>query len=182
MAPADPSHYDVLGVARTATAGEIRTAYLQLARRHHPDYHTTSSAVARAASEREMQRINEAWSVLGDTDRRRAYDERWRAEQRAARRPGAASYDFTPYDDGPDVDYEALLDDTPVPGTSVSRAVQVLPAVVLLVGAAVFVVGGVLQAAPLLALGIIGVVLGLLGFLAAPALALARSLQAERDP
>jgi hypothetical protein len=64
----------------------------------------------------------------------------------------------------------------------VSRAVQVLPAVVLLVGAAVFVVGGVLQAAPLLALGIIGVVLGLLGFLAAPALALARSLQAERDP
>ena len=34
----------------------------------------------------------------------------------------------------------------------------------------------------LVALGVIGVVLGLIGFLAAPAMAIARSLQAERDP
>jgi len=51
----------------------------------------------------------------------------------------------------------------------------------LLGGAFVFVVGALVKLAPLVALGAIGVMLGLLGFLAAPAMAIARSLQAERD-
>jgi len=180
MARPEPTHYDVLGVEPTASAAEIRRAYLQLARDHHPDFHSTASEAYRLANEREMQRINEAWTVLGDPDRRTAYDERYREERRA--RPGAASYDFRPYDDSPDVDYAALLDDTPVAGTQVGRALQVLPPLVLLLGAGIFLVGALVRLPELVAVGIIGVVLGLLGFLAAPAMAIARSIQAERDP
>ncbi|HEY6533582.1 MAG TPA: J domain-containing protein [Acidimicrobiales bacterium] len=184
MAPADPSHYDVLGVDRRASAVEVRKAYLRLAREHHPDFHTNDLASTRAANEREMQRINQAWEVLGDAELRRAYDERWGSEQgvEQRRRPGAASYDFRPVDDGPDVDYAALLDDTPVVGTSVSRVAQVVPAVLFLVGSALFVVGAIVQLAALVAFGIIVAVVGLLGFVVTPAMAIARSLQAERDP
>jgi curved DNA-binding protein CbpA len=184
MAPSDPTHYDVLGVDPTAPAAEIRKAYLQLARDHHPDFHSTASDSYRLANEREMQRINEAWTVVGDPARRKAYDERYREQQREERRarPGAASYDFRPIDDGPDIDYAAELDDTAVPGTEVSRTLQILPALLLLGGAFLFVVGALVKLAPLLAVGIIAVMLGLIGFLAAPAMAIARSLQAERDP
>jgi curved DNA-binding protein CbpA len=180
----EPTHYDVLGVDPSATAPEIRKAYLQLARDHHPDFHSTASDAYRLANEREMQRVNEAWTVLSDPERRRTYDERHRQQEREERRarPGAADYRFQPYDDGPDVDYAAELDDTPVEGTQVSRALQVLPPALLLAGAGVFVVGALVKLAPLVALGIIGVVLGLIGFLATPALAIARSIQAERDP
>jgi hypothetical protein len=181
MPPADPSHYDILGVDRRATSAEVRKAYLRLAREHHPDFHTNDLAATRAANEREMRRINEAWEVLGDADRRREYDERTRVEQRTSRRPGAADYRFRPVDDGPDVDYAALLDDTPVEGTSVSRTAQVVPAVLFLVGAAIFAVGAVVQLALLVAFGVILAVLGLVGFVVTPAMAIARSLQAERD-
>lgn len=189
MAPTDPTPYDVLGVDRGASAADVRNAYLRLARQHHPDYHTNDPSSAKAANERQMQRINEAWAVLGNAERRRTYDQ----QSPAARptdgrrtpprsRPGAASYDFRPIDDGPDIDYAALIDDTPVPGTEVSRAAQLAPALLFLVGSALFVVGAVIQLPALIALGIIVGVLGLLGFLVTPALAIARSLQAERDP
>lgn len=188
MAPTDPTPYDVLGVDRRASATEIRNAYLRLAREHHPDYHTNDPSSARAANERQMQRINEAWAVVGSPDRRRAYDERTPAQRGAdgrrtapRPRPGAASYDFQPIDDGPDVDYAAALDDTPVAGTSVSRAAQVVPAVLFLLGSAVFALGAIVQLSELIALGIIVGVVGLLGFVLTPALAIARSLQAERD-
>ena len=52
----------------------------------------------------------------------------------------------------------------------------------LLGGAFVLVVGAIVKLDALVAVGVIGVVLGLIGFLAAPAMAIARSIQAERDP
>ena len=177
-------HYAVLGVARVATPAEVRKAYLELARRHHPDFHTTDDGGSRAASEREMQRINEAWAVLGDTTRRADYDAGLRHEQQtedgARRGPGRASYDFTPFDDSDDPDIE--FEDTPVPGTEVHRALQVLPPALFLGGAGVFVLGAIAQLALLVAVGIIAVVFGLLGFLATPAVAIMRSMGADRDP
>lgn len=60
------SHYDVLGVPRSADAAAVRRAYLELARRHHPD---------RAGGDPDrMRAINEAWATLGDPTRRRRYD------------------------------------------------------------------------------------------------------------
>lgn len=64
------SHYQVLGVSPHASHDEIRRAYRRLAQRHHPDANPDAPAEARAA----MADINAAWNVLGDADRRRAYD------------------------------------------------------------------------------------------------------------
>jgi hypothetical protein len=62
------THYDVLGVARTARVEDIRRAYRTLAREHHPDRHGGRTTA-------EMVRINEAWRVLSDTQRRQRYDD-----------------------------------------------------------------------------------------------------------
>ena len=68
------SHYDVLGVSRRAGDDEVRKAYLDIARRFHPDRYIDASPAERSAAERSMQEINEAWRVLGDPGRRRRYD------------------------------------------------------------------------------------------------------------
>ena len=61
------NHYEVLGVSRDATPAQIRSAFRRLARAHHPDTSVSGSADTLAP-------INDAWQVLGDPDRRRAYD------------------------------------------------------------------------------------------------------------
>lgn len=68
------THYDRLGVDPSASREEIRLAYLQLARRSHPDTRPNAAAAERAESNRTMAAINAAWFVLRDTDRRRVYD------------------------------------------------------------------------------------------------------------
>jgi DnaJ-class molecular chaperone len=62
-------HYETLGVARTASADEIKTAFRKLAKEHHPDKHPgDESAKAR------FQEINSAYQELSDPDKRAAYD------------------------------------------------------------------------------------------------------------
>jgi hypothetical protein len=68
------THYEVLGVPRAATAGELRRAYLDRARVLHPDRHIDAGPRARDEAERAMQELTEAWRVLGDAGRRRRYD------------------------------------------------------------------------------------------------------------
>ena len=180
-----PTLYDLLDVAPDASVTEIRKAYVGLARAHHPDRHLGAGSAVQAANEREMQRINGAWAVLGDPDRRRTYDATLSVppvEPRPAgprRRP--ADYSFTPIDDD-DTDDVYLLDDTPIAGTGVSRSLQVLPVVALLAGIGLLAVGMVVHLTLLLALGVIGVILGGLAFVATPVVALMRSYQADRDP
>lgn len=65
-APAD-SHYSTLGVPSTATPAEIKAAYHTLALRAHPDKRSNTAGVS-------MQKLNEAYRVLRDPERRRAYD------------------------------------------------------------------------------------------------------------
>ncbi len=64
------THYDRLGVAPQATHDELRRAYRRLAQRHHPDTNPGAPEEARKA----MAEINRAWEILGDPERRRAYD------------------------------------------------------------------------------------------------------------
>src|SRR5438045_5393570 len=62
-------YYEVLGVARTATDQEIKSAYRRLAVRHHPDKNPND-----AASEEKFKEAAEAYTVLSDVEQRRRYD------------------------------------------------------------------------------------------------------------
>ncbi len=66
------THYEVLGVAPSASTEVIRSAYRKLARLHHPDVSDLES------SPREMADINSAWSVLSDPVSRFNYDRQQR--------------------------------------------------------------------------------------------------------
>ncbi|MGH6624456.1 MAG: DnaJ C-terminal domain-containing protein [Burkholderiaceae bacterium] len=61
-------YYETLGVARDAPADEIKRAWRKLARKFHPDVSKETNADAR------MREINEAYEVLGDAEKRAAYD------------------------------------------------------------------------------------------------------------
>lgn len=63
-------HYRTLQVTRDAEPEVIERAYKALSLKYHPDV----SPEAGAGATRRMQRINEAYSVLRDPQRRRAYD------------------------------------------------------------------------------------------------------------
>ena len=78
----DRDYYDVLGVGRQATADEIRRAYRRLARQYHPDVNRSSDAADRFA---EMQ---EAYEVLSDAEKRKAYDRFGRAGVGVGQGPG----------------------------------------------------------------------------------------------
>lgn len=66
--------YSTLGVRRTASYDEIRTAYRQLARVLHPDRQAHRSEQETVLAERRIREVNEAWTVLSDTTRRQEYD------------------------------------------------------------------------------------------------------------
>lgn len=68
-----PTHYDVLGVGRDASAERIRTAYRDLARRFHPD-RVAAGGTPGDADGRTMASVNEAYRVLSDPARRVVYD------------------------------------------------------------------------------------------------------------
>jgi curved DNA-binding protein CbpA len=73
-APQQRTHYQVLGVPRSAGAPEIRRAHRQLAQLLHPDRLGAATAAERTLAERRMREVNAAWTVLGDPGRRAAYD------------------------------------------------------------------------------------------------------------
>jgi hypothetical protein len=177
-------HYELLGVERDAPPAAIRRAYLAKARRVHPDFHVGADSRTRADAERQMRRLNEAWAVLGDHDRRRDYDGDLRAQQRRAvreRPAGTPSPDFVPYVDD-DTDYSALLDEAgPGNGASIPRAAQLAPVMLLALAVFCLCAGLVSSFAPLLAIGVISFVLSGLAFVLTPALAVMRSLGSDRD-
>lgn len=62
-------YYEILGVPRSADAAAIKAAYRKLARKYHPDVNKAPDAAERFAE------VQEAYDVLSDEERRRAYDQ-----------------------------------------------------------------------------------------------------------
>ncbi len=65
-------YYETLGVSKTASADEIKSAFRKLARKHHPD---VAKAKEKAAAEEKFKQINEAYEVLSDPEKRAKYDQ-----------------------------------------------------------------------------------------------------------
>ncbi len=66
---AEKNYYDILGVSKTATQDEIKSAYRKLAKQYHPDSHPGDKNAADKFKE-----INEANAVLSDEQKRKQYD------------------------------------------------------------------------------------------------------------
>ncbi len=62
-------YYQLLGIKKDASAGEIKKAYRKLAMKYHPD-HTKGDK----AAEEKFKKISEAYAVLSDKEKRKEYD------------------------------------------------------------------------------------------------------------
>lgn len=67
---ADRDYYEVLGVARDASADQIKKAYRTLARKLHPDVNPDDKT-----AEAKFKEVQQAYDVLGDTEKRALYDQ-----------------------------------------------------------------------------------------------------------
>src|SRR6202045_3608792 len=63
-------YYETLGVSKTASEDEIRSAFRKLARKYHPDV-----AKDKKNAEEKFKQINEAYEVLSDAEKRKKYDQ-----------------------------------------------------------------------------------------------------------
>ena len=90
-------YYETLGVSKTASEDEIKSAFRKLARKYHPDV-----AKDKKEAEEKFKQINEAYEVLTDPEKRRKYDqlgENWNQPggfqpppQWGGRQPGGGFY------------------------------------------------------------------------------------------
>lgn len=71
MSVPTPDYYAVLGVARSASPRELRQAFRALVRRVHPDHPGNDRDTPGAP---DISLVNAAWAVLGNPERRAAYD------------------------------------------------------------------------------------------------------------
>lgn len=166
------THYEVLGVATSASAAEIKRAYRMQARVHHPDVSGADDAA--------MQALNHAWATLGDPARRRAYDRMLGIDGTNGSRPRprpAAAPDPPPI--VVDEEGEADWGPEPDPGPGTKRDLWLFVPVGLLVCAALSVGWAALLYAPvLLGLAVFFVAAAVFAFALVPILTLRR--QARR--
>ena len=62
-----PNYYEILGIPRDATQGEIKKKFRELAKKTHPDK-------TKEDSDEEMVELNKAYEVLSDEENRKKYD------------------------------------------------------------------------------------------------------------
>ena len=63
-------YYEVLGVSKTASDSEIKSAYRKLAKKYHPDMNPGDKE-----AEAKFKEASEAYAILSDADKRRQYDQ-----------------------------------------------------------------------------------------------------------
>jgi DnaJ-class molecular chaperone len=87
-------YYQVLGLSRGATDDLVRQAYRNLARKYHPDFN-----LGDRRCEDKFKEINEAYEVLGDSEKRRQYDQigpAWNGRKTSQPPPGGSRHSARP--------------------------------------------------------------------------------------
>jgi molecular chaperone DnaJ len=79
--------YSVLGVSRSASADDIKSAYRKLARQYHPDVNPNNPE-----AEEKFKEVSQAYSVLSDPDKRAHYDRTGQTEDSFQGGGGAADF------------------------------------------------------------------------------------------
>jgi molecular chaperone DnaJ len=86
-------YYNTLGVKRTASEKEIKSAFRKMARKYHPDLNPNDRE-----AESKFKELNEAYEVLSDAEKRKKYDQfgsDWERYQQA--QGSAGGFDFSRY-------------------------------------------------------------------------------------
>jgi hypothetical protein len=86
----DLDPYAILEIAPTATAAEIRAAYLALVSRYHPDRHEGNPLADLASAK--LAEVNRAYEILSDPVRRAAWDAGHARSHLRDRRPGSSGF------------------------------------------------------------------------------------------
>ena len=202
------NHYEVLGVEATISAADLRSAYLRLARRYHPDFQhgQQESRSSVADSELRMRLINAAWQVLGNTKDRAAYDQRLRIAAAASSSVNASrtssssgavqaagavgptgprieqpSTAFTPYweKDADDDDAWRYEPDEVDPETVPPKSLLAAPALTFVLGVALLAASAPTGIRALFAAGLICMLCSVFFFGAAPVVAMFKGQIAE---
>ena len=170
------THYELLGVEPDAGAEEIQRAYRLLALRHHPDVAPDADPAAMAA-------INDAWAVLSDPSRRRAYDAGLgRPEPPPAARPTPEDGWRPLDDDDDDLDPEDLSDEPYAPAARRPSDLLVMTPVLLVVGAvALFFLSIMSGSTGLRTFSMVLVPVSGVGFVMAPLMVMLRSRSRSGD-
>ncbi len=82
-------YYKTLGVPKSSSEDEIKSAYRKLAKQHHPDKN-----LGNASAEAKFKEINEAYEVLGDLEKRKIYDTYGADAANGRVPPGGGGYSY----------------------------------------------------------------------------------------
>jgi curved DNA-binding protein len=99
----DRDYYEVLGIARDASADDIKKAYRKLARKHHPDVNPGDKS-----SEAKFKETQQAYDILSDAEKRSLYDRYGNAafEGMAAAGPRSGATEWTANQAGPNFTFD----------------------------------------------------------------------------
>ena len=86
-------YYEVLGVSKSASDSELKSAYRKLAKKYHPDMNPGDKE-----AEAKFKEASEAYSVLSDPDKRRQCDQFGHAAFEGGAGGGAGGFDFSGMD------------------------------------------------------------------------------------
>ena len=104
-------YYTVLGVSKNASDKQIKQAYRKMARKYHPDVNSGDKA-----AEDKFKKVNEAYEVLSDPEKRKKYDrygEQWQYADQFEQQRGRQTYTRggTSFDFGTGGGFGSIFDD-----------------------------------------------------------------------